>query len=148
MSRWLPLLPVDLLAAIGALADARAGRAVLGLLDDGAHAGRPVADRTHEHHVPDRYRGGLLDDPTGRDLRTAHAARVLQRARARVALDDVEVLHDHLALLRHRVEDAALLAAVLAGEDVHDVAFADLHRLAHLAVTFIKEPPGRARRSS
>src|SRR5207244_9024913 len=49
--------------------------------------------------------------------------------RARVALDDVQVLDDHALVPRMRLEHAALLAAVLAGEDVDGVAFLDLHCL-------------------
>src|SRR5438874_9053258 len=131
MSRRLPLL-VDLLGAVRVLADANANGLVLDLLDDGADARRLLARRADDHHVRDRQRRRLLHDPARDDLRAAHAARVLDRTRALVALDHVDVLHDHAAVLRDRLDDAALLAAVLAADDVHDVALADLHRLRHL----------------
>src|SRR5437868_352046 len=131
MSRRLPLL-VDLLRAVRVLADANANGLILDLLDDGADARRLLARRADDHHVRDRQRRRLLHDPARDDLRAAHAARVLDRTRALVALDHVDVLHDHAAVLRDRLDDAALLPAVLAADDVHDVALADLHRLGHL----------------
>src|ERR687887_409857 len=68
----------------------------------------------------------------GRHAGAAHAARVLDRPRLRVPLDDVQVLDDDLAVLRARVDDAALLAAVLAAEDVDEVALPDSHGVRHL----------------
>src|SRR5947208_12710761 len=122
---------VDLLSAVGALAHAHLALLALRLANLDSDAGRPVAGRTHEHHARDRQRRRLLDDAARRDLRAAHPARVAQRTRPRVPLDQVEILDEHLAVPRHRVDDAALLAAVLAGEDVHGVAFADFHRVRH-----------------
>jgi hypothetical protein len=58
-------------------------------------------------------------------------ARVAHRARPRVALDHVQVLDEHAALLRTRLEDTALLAAVLAAQHLDEIALLDLHRLSH-----------------
>src|SRR6201987_4372118 len=131
MCRRLPLL-VDLLPAVGVLAHADPDGLVLDLLDDGADARRLLARRADDHHVRDRQRCRRLDDPARDDLRAAHAARVLDRARGLMALDHVDVLDDHAAVLRDRLDDAHLLAQVLAAVDVHDVALPDLHRLGHL----------------
>src|SRR5215204_6289822 len=43
-------------------------------------------------------------------------------------LDGVQVLDDHAALGGARLEDAALLATILARDDLHEVAAADAHR--------------------
>src|SRR5947207_1470585 len=131
MSRPRPL-PVDLLTAVLVLADADADRLVLDRLDHGADARRALAGRADDHHVRDRQRRRLLDDPAGDDLGAAHAARVLNRARTLVPLDHVHVLDEDAAVLRQRRDHAALLAAVLALQHLDDVALADLQGLAHL----------------
>src|SRR5438309_648952 len=64
----------------------------------------------------------LLDDAAGDDLRAAHPARVLDRARPLVPLDQVDVLHEDTILLRQRLDHAPPLAAVLAGEHLDGVA--------------------------
>src|SRR6266540_818395 len=112
--RYAPQSPVDLLAAVGPLADANPDVLVVLLALDDPDPGRPVAARAHDHHVPDGNRGRLLDHAAGRHRGAAHPARVLDRARLRMPLDEVEVLDDDLAVLRARIDDAALLAAVLA----------------------------------
>src|SRR5439155_13972078 len=119
---------VDLLEAVGALADPDAHLAALDLLGGHPDPRRPIARRADQHHVRDRDRGGLFDHAAGRHLRAAHPARVAHRARLRVALDRVQVLDDHAALTRARLDYAALLAAVLAGEHLDRVALADSHR--------------------
>src|SRR5205823_6449277 len=129
--RGLGCSPVDLLAAVGALADAHLDLLAVRLLVAHADPRRPVADRTDDHHVPDRERSRLLDHAAGGHPRATHPARVLDRARLRVPLDEIQVLDDHLAVLRARVDDAALLAAVLAAQDVHEVALADAHGVTH-----------------
>src|SRR5712691_6868895 len=122
---------VDVLSAVGALADAHLARVPFRLTDLDADPGRAVARRADEHHAGNGQRRRLLADAARRDLRAAHPARVLQRARARVPLDEVQVFDEHLAVARHRIDHASFLAAVLAGEDVYDVALADLHRDCH-----------------
>src|SRR5262245_6749918 len=140
MSRWRWPSLVDLLAAVVAAADPHAARIPLGrLLHDCADPGRPVADRADEHHVRDLHRGSLLDDPARLNLRSAHPARVAHRTRARVPLDHVQVLDNHAALVRARLEDAALLAAVLAGEDLDEIALLDFHRLGHQRTSGARE---------
>src|SRR4051794_39435020 len=118
---------VDLLAAVGALADADLHRRAVVFLRVHADARRALADGADDHHVPDGQRRRAVDDPAGQDLRAAHAARVADRARLRVPLDEVQVLDDDLAVARKRLDHAAFLAAVLAAEDVDDVAFANSH---------------------
>ena len=54
-----------------------------------------------------------------------HAAGVLDRAGLRVPLDHVQVLDDHAALGRPRLDHPALLAAVLARDDQHVVVLPD-----------------------
>src|SRR5215204_1018133 len=100
---------------------------------------RAVADRTYDHHSSDRQRRRLLDHAAGRHPGRAHAARVLDRPRLRVPLDDVEVLDHDLAVLRTRVDDAALLAAVLAAQNVDDVALADAHGVSHQSTSGASE---------
>src|SRR5205085_2277593 len=100
-----PLL-VDLLAAVGALADPHARVLVLDVLDLHPDPRRAVARRADDHDVVDRYGRRLRDHAAGRHLSTAHAARVAHRTRLRVPLDRVEVLDDHAALARARVDDA------------------------------------------
>src|SRR5262249_32207386 len=119
--------PIDLLSAIGALADAHLDVLAVRLLLPHADTRRPVADGTDDHHVADVQRRRLVDHAARRHPGRAHAARVLDRARLRVPLDDVQVFHDDLLVLRARVDDAALLAAVLAAQDVDEVALTDSH---------------------
>src|SRR5918998_2965205 len=119
---------IHLLAAVGATTDADALRPLLRLLDDHADARGPVAHGADEHHVRDRDRAGLLDHAAGLDLRCAHPARALHRPRLRVPLDDVQVLDEDAALLRPRLQDAALLATVLAAEHLDEIALLHLHR--------------------
>src|SRR6185503_1187148 len=56
------------------------------------------------------------------------AALRVHLARLAVARMDVDARHDHLAFLRHRLEDVACAALVLAAEDDDAVAFLDLAR--------------------
>ena len=108
-----------------------------------ADAGRLLARRADDHDVRDGHRRRGLDAAARDDLRAAHAARVLDRPGALVADDHVHVLDEDAPELRVRLEDAALLAAVLALHHLDGVALANLQCLSHL-----KAPPGRARRSS
>src|ERR687886_1174097 len=103
MSRLRSPSTIDLLAAVGALADAHLLQlaVVLALVD--ADPRRPLADRADDHHVRDLDRRRLVDDAARNDLRAAHPVRVAHRTRARMPLDDVQVLDDHAALLRARV---------------------------------------------
>src|SRR3954462_7084636 len=55
-------LAVDLLAAVGALADAGAVPLALALLDVMGDARRPLADRADDHHVGDLDRRRPVDD--------------------------------------------------------------------------------------
>src|SRR5579871_3202147 len=128
MSRWLWPLLVDLLAAL--LADPKADFLAGNGLRDGADAGRLAARRADEHHVRDRQRCRQVDDAAW-DNGAADTRLVLDRARTAVLLDDVDVLDDHLAVFRQRLDHAAFLAGVLAAEDVDAVALLDLHRLSH-----------------
>src|SRR5829696_2900712 len=137
MSRRGPSSTVDLLAAVGALADADANRAGLPLPHDRADAGRAPAGRADDHQVRDLDRPGPLDHAAGLDLRGAHPARVAHRARPRVALDHVQVLDEHAALLRTRLEDTALLAAVLAAQHLDEIALLDLHGLGYQRSPFV-----------
>src|SRR5262245_50738211 len=123
-----PLL-VDLLAAL--LADAQADVLARNGLGHGADAGRLSAGRADEHHVRDRQRRRKVDD-AARDHRAADARGVLDRTRAAMLLDHVDVLDENLAVLRQRLDDTTLLAGVLAAEDVYTVALLDLHGLGHL----------------
>src|SRR4029450_612281 len=141
MSRLRSPSLVDLLAAVVAAANAHpaADGALRRLLDDHADPRRPVADRADEHHVRDPNRRGLLDDSARLDLRGAHPARGPHGARAGRPLDHVQVLGDHAALLRARLENPALLAAVLAGEDLDEIALLDSHRLTHQRTSGARE---------
>src|SRR4029077_9486659 len=94
-------------------------------------AGGLLAGRADDHHVRDRHRRRLLDAAARNDRRAAHAARVLDRARALMPDDHVDVLDEDATVLRVRLDDAALLAAVLAFHDLHGVAFAHLQCLCH-----------------
>src|SRR5205085_5920814 len=80
-------LPVDLLPAARALADAHLDALALDLLELHPDARRQVAHGADDHQVRDVERCGLLDNSTRLDLRPTHAARVLDRARLRVPLD-------------------------------------------------------------
>jgi hypothetical protein len=51
--------------------------------------------------------------------------------------DHVDVLDEDATVLRVRLDDTALLAAILAFHDLHGVAFAHLQRLCHLPTTFL-----------
>src|SRR3954454_14976828 len=131
MSQSLPLL-VDLLAAIGIPADAHTNRLVLDGAQVRADAGRLLAGWADDHHVRDRHRRRFLDAAARDDRRAAHAARVLNRARALMPDDHVDVLDEDATVLRVRLDDTALLAAILAFHDLHGVAFAHLECLSHL----------------
>src|SRR5205814_6631363 len=136
-SRWSwcfcgPLL-VDLLAAVGALANADVQLLVLDGFLLHPDPRRPVAGRADDHHVGDRHGRCLLDHAAWRHLRPAHPAGVAHRLRTRMALDRVQVLDDHAALGRARVEDAALLTAVLALDHVDEVALLDFHFRCHFS---------------
>ena len=125
--------PVDFLAAAVALADADAHRLALDLLDLDPDPRRQVADRADEHHVRDVDRRGLLDPAARGHLRAAHAVGVAERARPRVPRHHVQVLDEDAAVARARLDDAALLAAVLAGQDLDEVALLDLHLGCHVS---------------
>src|SRR5215211_907779 len=126
-SRRRPSVPVDLPVAVGPAADANGHVLVLHQLAHHADAGRPVADRAHDHDVGHWQRRSDLHHASGHDRRRAHPAGAAHRAGALVLLHHVEVLDDDAALLRPRLDDAALLAAVLAGDDLDEVAAADAH---------------------
>src|SRR5690606_34880817 len=85
---------------------------------------RGLAVGVHQHHVGDVDLRLLGDDAAG--LPTA-----LGLADARVLLDPVHAFHDHLVLAREGLDDLALGALVLAGDDENRVALLDLH-LQHL----------------
>src|SRR5262249_2339364 len=68
-----------------------------------------------------------VDDPARDHRGAAHAALVAQRLGLLALLRDVQVLDDHRAVTRGRLDDAALLAAVLAGEHLDGVALLHLH---------------------
>src|SRR5688500_7095537 len=121
------LVAVDLALAIGAAADPDRDVLVPDVLALDADASGAVADGADDHHVRDVERRRLRDHATRLDLRAAHAARVPDRARLRVPLDDVQVLDHDAALGRARLEDAALLAAILAAQDLDEVAFLHAH---------------------
>src|SRR4051794_21898803 len=103
MSLSWPLL-VDLLAALRVLADPDANRLVLHVLRVGADPRRLLARRADDHHVRHLDRRRPLDDAARDDRRAAHAARVLNRPRTRVPLDEVDVLDEDTALLRQRFD--------------------------------------------
>src|ERR1044072_1498321 len=130
---WRSPLLVDFLAAAVALADAHADGLALAVLHLDPDTRREVADRADDHHVRDVARRRLLDPAAGRHLRSAHPTRVAERARARVPSHHVQVLDEHSALARARLDDAALLAAVLPGQDMHQVALLDLHLVGHVS---------------
>src|SRR5690606_31624869 len=77
-----------------------------------------------QHHVGDVNLRLLRDDAAG--LRAA-----LSLADPRVLLDPVHALHEHLVLAGEGLDDLALGALVLAGDDENRVALLDLH-LEHL----------------
>src|SRR5690606_41790450 len=77
-----------------------------------------------QHHVGDVNLRLLRDDAAG--LRAA-----LSLADPRVLLDPVHALHEHLVLAGEGLDDLALGALVLAGDDENPVAFLVLH-LEHL----------------
>ena len=105
----------------------------LTLLDLDPDARRQLADGADEHHVRDVDGRGLLDPAARGHLRAAHAVGVAQRARARVPRHHVQVLDEHAAVARARLDDPALLAAVLAGEDLDEIALLDLHLRCHVS---------------
>src|SRR5438552_1444825 len=130
--RWQwPSSSVDLLPATFAFADANAHRLALDLFLQDPDARRRIGARTDDHDVSDRDRSRLVDDPAGDDLGAAHPGRVLDRTRSRVALGDVQVLDDDPALGGTRLDDAASLAAVLAGEHLYEIALPHLHLDSH-----------------
>src|SRR4029079_9476159 len=141
-SRW-PLLVEHLPAAL-ALADAHLHAAALlvlaVLLADPRSA---TTGRADDHHLGHRERRREVDDAAGLDLGLAHPAGVLHRARLAVPLDEVQVLDDHALLHGIGLDDAPLLAAVLAGEHLNHVALANSHCICHF-----KAPLERVRRSS
>src|SRR4051812_16946791 len=81
-----------------------------------AHTGGPAVARAHHGDVAHRDRHVLVDD----------AARLGGRPGLAVAASGVHSFDDDLALARHRPQHHAFLAAVLAGEHDHPVAFLDL----------------------
>src|SRR4029079_11578675 len=121
------------LATAVPLADADADLLALHFLDLDSDARRQVADRADEHHVRDVHRGRLLDPAARGHLGAAHAVGVAQRSRPRVPRHEVQVLDQHAAVARARLDDAALLAAVLPGQDLHQVALLDLHLVCHVS---------------
>src|SRR5215210_1778705 len=126
-SRRRPSVAFDLPVAVGPPAHANRHELVLHQLADDAYSRRPVADRAHDHHVRYRQRRGDLHHASGHDRRRPHPAGAAHRARALVLLHHVQVLDDDAALLRARLDDSTLLAAVLAGDDLDEVAAADSH---------------------
>src|SRR5215218_120355 len=127
-----PPLTVKDLPAVGALADANLDAAPLLVVAElVADTAGPIARRADDHHVRDRERRGQLDHASRLDLGLAHPARVLHRARLAVLLDKIEVLDHDAPLARIGLDDAALLAAVLAREHLNEVTLADLHAVRH-----------------
>src|SRR5262245_33313812 len=122
---------IDLLAAALALADADPGDLALHDLLDDADTRRVATRGTHDHDVRHRDGCGLVEAATGHDGRASHAGGVADRPRLRVSLGHVEVLDDHAALGRARLDDPAPLPAVLAGEHLDGVALLDLHGGGH-----------------
>src|SRR4051794_6025744 len=98
----------DLLAAVG---------------DAVADASCFIAARAHERDVVDADGRFLLDHATGRHL---GAARSLDRARLRMALDHVDLLDDQPAILGQHLEHLAAASDVLAGQHLDLVAAPDL----------------------
>ena len=76
-------------------------------------AGRLGAGRADEHDLACVHRGFLHEDAALRSL----------DVRLRVALDLVDAFDDDFAFLRQGLDDLALLAFILAGEDDDRVAF-------------------------
>src|SRR5918995_43408 len=101
---------VDLLAAALALADADVDAAALRLLLGHTDARRVATDRADDHYVRDRNRRGLVHDPAGDDLGATHPRGVANRPRLRMPLGDVQILDQHAALGRARLDDPAALA--------------------------------------
>src|SRR5207237_3866203 len=101
---------VALLVTSLAVADADLDGLALALLRLVADARWQLAYRADDHHVADGYCHRPVDDPARRHLRAAHAARVADRARLLVPAGHVQVLDDHRAVPRARVEDVPLLA--------------------------------------
>src|SRR5437870_9384676 len=77
----------------------------------------------HDHDLAEAERHRLLDDP---------ALLVLRRVRLGVMLGDVDAGDDHGPIARPYFLDAAALAAVLARDDHHLVAFAQAHATRHV----------------
>src|SRR5262249_35959232 len=96
-----------------------------------ADAGRALAGRADEHDGRDRDRARARHHAARSHLRAAHPARVLERARARVALVHIQVFDDHAPLARLGLDDAAALPTVLPVEHLDGVAFLDSHRCHH-----------------
>src|SRR5918994_2076027 len=134
-ARWPAIVVSSSIAASRAFAfaDADADGLALDLLDPDPDPRRQVADGADQHHVGNVDRGRLLDPAARGHLRPAHAVRVAQRARARVPRHHVQVLDEHTAVARARLDDAALLAAVLPGQDLDQVALLDLHLVCHVS---------------
>src|SRR5699024_7424119 len=100
-----PLLFTPPLSDLGAALLADANLLAVGLHLVGG-AGGLAALGTHALHLAGVDGGLLLQD----------AALVALLAGLGVAGDHVDLLHDHLALLGHNLQDLALLALVLAGQ--------------------------------
>src|SRR5439155_3003371 len=112
-------LPVQNLPTVGSPTDADLDATALLVLPElVTDASRQATGWADEHHARDRKRGGEVDDAAGLDLRLAHAARVLHRPRLAVLLHEVQVLDHDPPLGGVGLDDAALLATVLAGKDL------------------------------
>ena len=103
-------------------------------LDAVADLGRLVVLRVDQGHVADVDRG--LDD-----LQAALGGTVVVLAGAQVLGHAVHALDEHTLIRREHAQDLALLALVLATDDLDEVVLLDLGHE-------VRSPPGRATRSS
>src|SRR5271157_1838218 len=88
-----------------------------------AHADWPVAGAAHQHDVADGNRTFLLGDA---------ALDVALRIGAHVLFHHHHVLHQHLALVGHNAQYAALFALVAPGNHPHLIVAANVYTFLHL----------------
>src|SRR5580658_3183714 len=87
-----------------------------------SYADWPVTGVAHQHHIADSDCALLLGDAT---------LNVLLGVRPHVFLHHHHVLYEHLALIRHHAEYAALLALVSSGNHPHLIVAANVYTLLH-----------------